>query len=364
MAIRAADLVKAFPELLKHHQGPLEGEALSPSSQIEPKKNSIVYVADAEHLENIFNSEASIVVAHEKLQTKIDAVLASSKTAKNKTEKTILLAKSSYLAMAVINQKFFPVADHKQSFSKENIHPSAQIHPTAELDSTVKVGPNTVIYANTKIGANTFVGANCVIESNVRIGENCFIHHMVNIGHGTQIGRHVELKSNSTIGSDGFGYAQDDKGNHYRLPHYGPLIIEDDVHIGSNVIIDRGTFEPSRIGRGTKVDNHCHFGHNIQIGKNCLVTAGFISAGSAKIGDNCVFAGRASMNGHIELGNGVTLGPLSAATNSILEPGVYMGFPPIPFKQALKVNASLASLPTIRKNLSKVLKQLGMKTED
>ena len=100
--------------------------------------------------------------------------------------------------------------------------------------------------------------------------------------------------------------------------------------------IDRGTFDVSLIGAGTKIDNHCHFGHNVRIGKNCLITAGFRSAGSITVGDNCIFGGGTAVNGKVELTNNVTIAPLSGVTNDILEPGAYGGYPPIPFKDFLK----------------------------
>lgn len=352
MAVTAATLLESFSGLMEHHSGPLDVLIKGPCAQTQPLERCVAFVSEKEHLPKLLQSKLALIVVNNKLAQHLSS-----------GNPTILLSPNPYLAMALVNKKFFPVLNQRKSFSQERIHSSAQIHPSAKISPTAQIGPNTVIYDNVTIGEDTFIGANCVIESDVEIGHSCFIHHMVNIGHTTKIGNAVEIKPNSTIGSDGFGYAHDHEGNHFRLPHYGALIIEDDVHIGANVNVDRGTFEPARIGRGTKIDNHCHFAHNVVIGKNNLITAGFITAGSSQVGDNCVFAGRASVNGHITICSGVTIGPLTAVSNDITAPGMYMGFPPLPYRDALKVNASLGSLPRMRKNLAQVMKQLGLSEE-
>lgn len=345
------DLLKAFSDDLRPLKEVENQKIVAPASQENPQEGSIVYAADVDSVQTAIAAKAACVVANAKLQDKL-ANLDSKNTA-------LVLASDVKLMMALINQKFFPVPHAKQPFDTELIHSTAAIHPEAKLGNEVQIGPYVVIAAGVKIGDRSRIGANTVIEANSRLGSGCYIHPLVHISHSCVLGDRVEVKSNTTLGGDGFGYAFG-KGKHHRLPHYGGLIIEDDVHIGSGVNIDRGTYEPSRIGANTKIDNHCHLGHNIEIGKNCLVTAGMITAGSAKIGDNCVFAGRASVNGHIRIGDGVTIGPLSAVTNDVKQPGVYAGFPVIDFKEFLKVQASLASLPRLRRSVTKILKKLGL----
>ena len=122
--------------------------------------------------------------------------------------------------------------------------------------------------------------------------------------------------------------------------------------------VDRGTFEDTVIGEGTKVDNHCHFAHNTTIGKNCLITAGFIVAGSSSFGDNCIFAGRVSANGHITVCDNVTMGPVSVISKNITEPGMYGGFPPVPYKDFIKNQTSTATLYEMRRNVKKIMKKI------
>ncbi|MCB0350733.1 MAG: UDP-3-O-(3-hydroxymyristoyl)glucosamine N-acyltransferase, partial [Bdellovibrionales bacterium] len=291
MSVSAEILLQTYPELLKYLAGDKNKEAEAPCSQTHLIKNAIAYVADASMLSATLQSEIAILVVHDKISAKALEL--------NSKNKTLLATQNTYLSMALINSRFFALPSLKAPFEKIMIHPSAQVASTAKIGQNVILSPGAVIYDNVTIGDGTFIGANSVIEANTIIGQNCFFHPQVYVGHTCKIGDRVEIKPHSTVGSDGYGYAHDAKGNHYRIPHYGPVIIEDDVHIGANVNIDRGTFDPAIIGAGTKIDNHCHLGHNIKVGKNCLITAGIIVAGSSTIGDNCVFAGRVSVNGHI-----------------------------------------------------------------
>lgn len=354
MAVSAEKILSDFSDLIQHVSGPLDVKANSTSSQTECLDESIVFIGDKGQLERALKSKASILVANEKW---------SEDFPKNLTDKALLSSKNTYLAMALVNSKYFGLPFLRQPFEKDLIDRRAQIHPSVELGKNVIVGPGAVILQNVKIGSNSYIGANVVIEPNVVIGEEAYLHPQVYVGHSTSIGNRVEIKPNSTIGSDGYGYAHDDKGNHYKIPHYGKLVIEDDVHIGANVSIDRGTFEPARVGRGTKIDNHCHFGHNTKIGENCLITAGFMSAGSSTIGNNNVFGGRVSVNGHIAICDNVQVGPLSGVVKDITKPGAYMGFPLSPFKEGLKIQSSISKIPELRKNLAKVMSKLGLKKD-
>lgn len=350
--VSAQTICKEFPNLISIVQGNPERTATNICSQNEPKEQALVYVSDPQIFKKLLDSPVSVIVAHEKLTKAAPA-----------SDKTILSTSNVYLAMAMINKKFFPQKFLYQPFAGERVHKSAVIHPTATIASTAVIAPGVVIHERVSIGDRAFIGANTVIEANSSIGDDTILHPQVYIGHSVKMGARCEVKPNSTVGSDGFGYAHDAKGNHYRLPHNGATIIEDDVHIGAGVNIDRGTYDPSVIGAGTKIDNYCHFGHNIRIGKNCLVTAGLITAGSVTIGDNCIFGGRTTINGQVHIVSGTSIGPLSGVNNDITVPGVYSGYPPIPIKESLKVQASLAKLPLLRKQAAKMMKHLGLKEE-
>lgn len=355
MAISAEQIIEKFPALITHVAGNPKTQAQKPCAQEAPIENGIAFVGDKKTFQLLLKSPVSVIVADAKIFA--DPNIVQEVAAANKT---ILQSKNVYLAMALVNQTFFALPFLRKSFDGKNIHATAVIHPEAEIAASAIISPGVVISAGVKIGARTYVGANTVIENNVSIGEDCFIHSLVTIGHTTRIGHRCEIKPHCVIGSDGYGYAHDEKGNHYKLPHYGELIIEDDVSIGASVNIDRGTYEPAIIGYGTKIDNHCHLGHNIRIGRNNLITAGFIAAGSVKTGDNNIFGGRSSINNKVEICDNVTIGGMTAVTNDITKPGMYAGFPAIDYKLSLRAQASLGSLPRLRRNLSKVMKHLGL----
>lgn len=359
MSISAEQIIQSFQPLVSLAVGDPKQTADKPCAQENPVANGISFVSDKKNFLALLQSPVKIIVADERLLA--DDKLRDEATA---SKKTILQSKNVYLSMARINQKFFQLPFLRKPYGEAQVHPSAVIHPQAEVHPSAIVGPNVVIAEGVKIGAHTFIGANSVIEANTTIGENCFIHPLVYIGHTVRIGNSCEIKSHSVIGSDGFGFAHDEKGNKYRVPHYGELIIQDRVHIGANVNIDRGTYEPALIGEGTIIDNHCHFGHNFQIGKNSIITAGFIAAGSVKIGSNVVIGGRSTVNNKVEICDNVTLGGLTGVANDITKPGMYAGYPAIDFKQSLRAQASLGSLPRLRRNLAKVMKHLGIKDDE
>lgn len=350
MSVSGESILEHFPELVSFCQGDLKLSASTPSSTNNILPESLIFVPEDEKiLKMALESQATLLVVPEKL---------GSTLGKNIRGKCILTTKNNYLAMAKINSHFFPVSELKRDQQAEKVHPSSVISESASLGENVLVGPNAVISAGVTIGNNCIIGANSTIDTNAQVGDNCHIHPNTFIGHKVILGKNCEVQPNSTLGSEGFGYAQDSSRNSYRIPHYGNLILEDDVHVGAGVQIDRGTFDDCRIGSGTKIDNYCHIGHNNQIGKNCLITAGFISAGSASIGDNCIFAGRCTVNGHISITSNCIFAPFSAVSNNVTKPGKYGGYPLVSYGDYLRVHASIAQLPKLRKTVSDIKRQL------
>lgn len=357
MSVTVEKILETFPDLVHHLAGDRGVTPTNPCSQNHPTDQGIAYVADEEYLPTLLSSGLSVLVVQQKIANTAQTL--------NKQNKTLLMTKNTYLAMALINDRFFSLPFIRKPFDGHTpIHPSAHVAKSSRLGRNIILGPGVVISTDVEIGDNCFIGAYTTIEPKTKLGSDCYIHPHVYIGHSCSLGNRIEIKPFSVIGSDGYGYSHDEKGNHYRIPHYGSVRLDDDVHIGANVNIDRGTFDIAHIGQGTKIDNHCHLGHNIQVGKNCLITAGIIVAGSTKIGDNCVFAGRVSVNGHIDITSGCTFGPMTGINNDITEPGVYAGYPAMPFKKFLRSQASIPALPQIRRKLTRIMKHLGLKDDD
>jgi UDP-3-O-[3-hydroxymyristoyl] glucosamine N-acyltransferase LpxD len=239
---------------------------------------------------------------------------------------------------------------------KSSFHSTAVIDSTAEISESATIGPFAVIARNVKIGKNSFIGAHTVIEAGAVIGEDTTLHPLVYIGHSTLIGSRCEVHAQSVIGKDGYGYVHDKLGQHHRIPHQGRVVLEDDVHIGSSCSLDRGTFGETRICKGAKLDNQIHIAHNCEIGAHSLVTAGFMTAGSTKIGARFISGGGAVVAGHIKICDNVQVGGFSAVTKSIDQPGQYAGNPLLPLSQFLKLKLAMTLLPDLVADLRKMVR--------
>jgi UDP-3-O-[3-hydroxymyristoyl] glucosamine N-acyltransferase len=346
--VSVSTIIAEFKQLISFFQGDVATEVSKTASSGTNESQVIVFASSESDLSKALDGPAMVVVVHKKFTDQL-----------TDTDKTILLSDNPYLAMALVGQRFFPILNNKTSYAESDIHPSAVVASTAQIGQGTKIGPNAVIGDQVVIGCNTLIGPNTTIEPNVMIGDNCHIHAQCFIAHSCELGNKVEVQPTTTVGTEGYGYATDADRNHYRIPHYGKVILEDDVHIGAGVNIDRGVFDNTVIGKGTKIDNHCHFAHNSVLGENCLITAGFIVAGSTTIGDNYVTGGRVSMSGHIQVADNVMTGAMTVVTKSLAKPGHYAGFPIQEHKDSLKTQISLPALPAMRRDLKELKRKIA-----
>lgn len=349
MAASLREIVENFPELLKLGRGSGDSALKDIQAASTATPESLVFVSSPKHLKEMSASRAQTWVVSKDLLEKVPPSV-----------KNVVVAANVQLAMSFVAKKFFPQTEHHMIVGDTKVHPQAHIAASAKIGAGSIVAPGAVIGERAEIGENCVIGANTVIENGVKIGPRSHIHPLVFIAHDCEIGADCEIKPNTTIGGEGFGYAQDAQFNHHRLTHYGRVIIEDRVHIGAGVQIDRGTFEDSRIGSGTKIDNHCHFGHNIRIGNNTLITGGMITAGSATLGSYCVFGGRTTIAGHLTIADRCHFGGISMIHSSVTEPGQYAGFPLEPLKDAMRTRAATPQLPKLVKQVRRIMKHLGL----
>jgi UDP-3-O-[3-hydroxymyristoyl] glucosamine N-acyltransferase len=234
----------------------------------------------------------------------------------------------------------------------EGVHPTAIIGPLTEIGEGVTIGPNVVIGQVARIGSGTRIEAGSVIGSYVSIGENCHIYPRVTIYQGSSLGNRVMVHAGAVLGADGFGFVRDPKtGAYTQFPQQGTLLIEDDVEIGANSTVDRGALKQTRVGRGTKIDNLVHVGHNCDIGEDVILVALTGISGSSTVGNGAVIAGQVGIGDHVTIGPGVILGGQSGVfngttlTNDGLKPGaVHFGTPARPLQQVLREQATLARL--------------------
>jgi UDP-3-O-[3-hydroxymyristoyl] glucosamine N-acyltransferase len=346
--IKCKELVNSWPELFELFSGSLDVEFSDIAPIEEPRRDTIVFLPTHGDIKKALESLATGLVISKKRINEIPST----------TGKTILASKNVNLALAYASHNYF--ARDPRKTVRERIHPSAVIAKTAKIAADSVIGANAVIGENVSIGRGTWIGANAVIEENSTIGENTLIHALVYIGWETRIGNHCEVKPHTAIGGEGYGYAQDENGHHHHIPQRGRVVLEDHVTIGSHCAIDRSTFGETRIGTGTKFDNHIHIAHNCRVGRHTLLTAGFKTAGSTSVGDHCVTGGNVSLKDHVKICDHVQLAGLTGVQHDITAPGAYGGHPIQPIKEYLKTLSLIKQLPEIKKNIQRILKHLGL----
>ena len=232
-------------------------------------------------------------------------------------------------AVASITQLFYPTSiNDNVDFNLGN--------PEKKKFKNVKFAKNILIGRNVKIGKKTQIGHNTIIESNVIIGNNCDIGSNVIIKN-TIIGNNVRILDGAVIGKKGFGFFPDDTKN-LRYPHIGMVIINDNVEVGCNNTIDRGSLSNTVIGKNTFLDNQVHIAHNVNIGKNCIITAQVGFAGSASIGNRVLIGGQSGISGHLKIGNNVQIGGGSGVVKNIPDNSKVMGYPAKDIRNFLKEN--------------------------
>lgn len=233
------------------------------------------------------------------------------------------------------------------------IHQSATISDNTNISENVSIGPNCVIEDGVRIKENTVIGANTVLGRNVVVGANCTLHSNIHVYHSCTIGNSCIIFSGTVIGSDGFGYVELD-GIHHKTPQTGSVIIGDNVDIGANCSIDRGTIGDTFIGSGSKLDNLVHIAHNVKTGKGCLFAACVGIAGSVEIGDYCIFAGQSGVVPHVKIGDRAIFAARSGATKSLPGGKVYAGMPAREIREQNKKDAVLHEIDILKKRISKI----------
>lgn len=231
------------------------------------------------------------------------------------------------------------------------VDPSAIVADGVYVPGDASIGPGAVIGPEVQIGPGVVIGAGSVIEEGVVIGEGTRIFPRVVVHSGTRIGAGCVVQSGAVLGSDGFGYATDAEGRHRRVPQRGGLVVGDEVDIGANCTIDRGSAGDTTIGSGTRIDNLVHVAHNVAIGRGVMIIAQVGIAGSSKIGDHVVLAGQAGLQGHITIGPGARIGGQAGVIGDVPAGAEYSGYPARPHRDQMRVQALVARLPELFRRL-------------
>ncbi len=239
------------------------------------------------------------------------------------------------------------------------VHPTATIGAGARWEEPVTIGPGVVLGGGARLGRNVRIAAGCVIGDDVTIGDDTLLYPRVVCYPGTAIGRRVILHAGVVLGGDGFGFvpvAGGGEGEHRKIPHVGDCRIGDDVEIGANTTVDRGSVDDTVIGDGTKIDNLVQVGHNVHIGRRVLIMAQAGIAGSTRIDDDVIIAGQAGLKDHIAVGRGARLGAQAGVFGDVAAGATVSGYPARDHRLALRAQAALFRLAEIVDDLEALAK--------
>ncbi|HEY6231276.1 MAG TPA: UDP-3-O-(3-hydroxymyristoyl)glucosamine N-acyltransferase, partial [Pyrinomonadaceae bacterium] len=241
------------------------------------------------------------------------------------------------------------------------VHSTAAIASTADVDLTVYIGPHVSIGERTRVEAGTRIEAGVIIGDRVQVGMDCVLHPGVTLYDDVTVGDRVVLHAGVCIGADGFGYVRDSEagGKYQKFPQRGTVLIEDDVELGAHTCVDRAALGQTRIGRGTKIDNLVHVGHNCDIGERVIIAAQTGISGSVTIEDDVVIGGQVGFGDHIRVMSGAVIGSKAGVLpGKIVRPGVWWGIPIQPLDEYKRLNAHLGRVPEMREEIKDLRRRL------
>ncbi len=332
---------KTIGELAEHVGGKMVG---NPSAEINAAstlesagKGEITFLSNPKYTNKLKTTEASAVVVSEEME--------------------------SSASLIVVEDPYFAFREIVVLLHGHRKHKKTGISPDASIDETAVIGDDCDIHGGAVISENANVGDRCVIYpgvyvgSDTKIGNDCILYPNAVIFERCEIGNGVILQANASIGQDGFGFATHE-GKHHKIPHIGKVILEDEVEIGANSSIERGTLDDTVIGAGSKLGDGVVIGHGSKIGKGCLMVPQVGIAGSAEIGDYCVIGGQAGVVGHIKVGNMVTIAAKAAVINDLPDFSKVAGTPAIDAGKAKRAYSLIETLPDLRIDMKKVKRRL------
>ncbi len=303
-------------------------------------------VARGRYLKDVAASEAGLLLVHAEL------------TDRASFDRPHVILGDVQAALVEILPRLYPDHDRRPD---PGIHASAVVADSAALGRDVGIGPGAVIEAGTEIGDGVHIGAHCVVGAGCTVAEGTILHPHVTLYPGTEVGPHCEIHSGSRIGVDGYGYAEVG-GVPRKIPQVGRCVIGGHVEIGANVAIDRGSIGTTEIGDYVKIDNLVHIAHNIRIGAGSMITAQVGFAGSTTVGRGVQFGGQAGIAGHLTIGDGATIAGQAGVFGDIPAGETWSGYPARPHQKALRMQANLSRLASLRDRMRRLEEQLeGLK---
>ncbi len=277
-----------------------------------------------------------------------------------------VLAGCTTIAVRNVRLAFIRAAEvlHPIRPAKPGIHPTAQIAPDAQLGTGVTAGANVVIESGASVGEGTQLGAGVFLGEGVTLGSRCVLYPRVSIYPGVQVGDRVVLHAGVVLGADGFGYLFAE-GHHHKFPQLGGLVIENDVEIGANSTVDRGSLGTTHIGEGTKIDNLVQVAHNVRIGRHSVIAAQTGISGSAVIGDYVTIAGQVGVADHVRIEDEAVIGAQAGIPTgkAVRKGSVMWGTPARPLSEFKKMYAHLSRLPELAQKIKELSAKLPQTKE-
>lgn len=320
------------PDVVIHGPSPIE----------EGKPGTVSFLSNPKYEQFLYSTNASAVLVHEDFSPAM------------KINPSLIRVKDVGISIAKLFEHFSTRAEKPHHISKD-----AYIDEEAIISPNISIGMFSVISKGAEIGSGSVIHSQVFIGENVKLGKNVILYPGVKIYNDSIIGNNCIFHSNVVIGSDGFGFRKDASGNYEKIPHLGKVIIGDDVEIGSNSTVDRGTIGDTIIKKGVKLDNLVQIAHNAEVGENTVMAAQSGVAGSSKVGKNCVIGGQVGIIGHLKVADGTMIQGQSGVTKNIKEENTKLyGTPAISYQKYLKSYAHFKTLPDLAKQLKTLQEEM------
>src|SRR3989454_3112958 len=256
---------------------------------------------------------------------------------------TRIIVDDPYAALLVVLPVLYP-----QAVWEAGVHPTAVVGQGATWQEPVAIGPHVVIGRGVQLGRNVRIGAGCVLEDGVAVGDDTQLYPGVTLYAGTALGKRVIVHAGAVLGSDGFGCIPGEAGEaHRKIPHVGRCLIGDDIEIGANTCVDRGSVDDTVIGSGTKIDNLVHIAHNVRIGARCLIMAQAGVAGSVQVEDDVIIGGQVGVSDHLTIGRGARLLVQSGHIANVPPEATMFGTPSRAHREYLRAQVAMYRLAEI-----------------
>jgi UDP-3-O-[3-hydroxymyristoyl] glucosamine N-acyltransferase len=308
----------------------------------EAKAGELAFLANPKYEDFLYTTGASIVIINESLELK------------KPVSATLIRVADAYTAFAGLLAKYQEIQTQKLTGRQDPVYvdTSATVGENVYFGAFVYVGKNARIGNNVKLFPQVFVG------DNVTISDNTVLHPGVKVYHNCKLGKNVTIHAGTIIGADGFGFAPQADGSFKKVPQIGNVVVEDNVEIGANATIDRGTIGSTLIKSGAKIDNLVQVAHNVEVGPNTVIAAQAGISGSTKLGKNVMIGGQAGIVGHINIGDGARINAQSGVSKSMEAGKAVTGSPAHDYTSALRSQAVSRRLPEMEKKIKELEKQL------